>query len=369
MKKLFALLVLGLTVPAVAEIVSTVSFNPSRIGEYTQLKISRDANFKGGLDATTMNVNTGGTVTMQWDGNTGNKYYDAQTVKGGTNTTVEMEQTTFWNGDITATPPNYSAANATAPAGVGPNIAMDGGVLEFVSTATNNDSYVSKLEQTGAGKLQHYTTNLTEGTLKITGLAGSSIGLTENGTSRDGLQTLGFHLAGVDIPHPTGHTVNKTTSGTANNATLAITNSGCGLEWVKRTAEVTENSKTVNKEVYVLAFAGCTANGGSEEITPRDTYYFKCVSRITSNELIAMGNYSSFAAAQAACVSGEDPSAEYDKYLTGGGEDPNCRAPVGQSCPLLPAYYIKYRCSTEAPKPANGYGFDETLCVVIVPHE
>jgi hypothetical protein len=43
------LLVLSLTLFAAPEMVSTISFNPSRLGNYTYLKINKDINLKGGL--------------------------------------------------------------------------------------------------------------------------------------------------------------------------------------------------------------------------------------------------------------------------------------------------------------------------------
>lgn len=116
-----------------------------------------------------------------------------------------------------------------------------------------------------------------------------------------------------------------------------------------------------------------TCNCKAEEVQP---YYFKCVSRIVSQSggLLADGKYSSKGAAQKACLSGEDPSASFNAYLSGGGTDPNCRPtqsrPGGPwtSCPILPAYYIKWQCSTEPPRAASGYGFDEIQCVVVIPH-
>ena len=50
MKKLWVLLLLGLSFPAGAEIVSTISYNPARMGQYDYLKVSKDAVFKGGFN-------------------------------------------------------------------------------------------------------------------------------------------------------------------------------------------------------------------------------------------------------------------------------------------------------------------------------
>ena len=112
-----------------------------------------------------------------------------------------------------------------------------------------------------------------------------------------------------------------------------------------------------------------TCNCGKVDM-PKQQYYFKCVSRVVSQSgAMIAGGYSTFEAAQSACLSGEDTGASFMKYLSGGMPDPNCRPPAGQSCAIQPAYYIKYQCSTEPPQPCSGYGFCEEMCMVIQPHD
>ncbi len=229
--------------------------------------------------------------------------------------------------------------------------------------------------------MELYTKNLNEDTLSISGADGATRGLTPDGViytahangdtkGTGAVHSRGFHLAGVDIPHPTGYTANKTGSVMNFNASLNLADSKCGLAWVKRTAQVTENGKTANKEVYVLAMDGCTASGGTfEEEEDNNTYYFKCVSRFVGSGLMETGVYSTFESAKAVCESGQDPSAIFYKYLSGGEPKPGCNPLQGQDCELTPTYYIRYQCSTEPPKAANGYGFDENLCMVIQPHD
>ena len=84
---------LFLSVPSFAEIISSVSFNPSRMGEYTYLKITDKANLKGGLNATTMNINSGGTVTMTTDNSA--RIYDVPTVTGASGSAINMPNTAF----------------------------------------------------------------------------------------------------------------------------------------------------------------------------------------------------------------------------------------------------------------------------------
>lgn len=115
-------------------------------------------------------------------------------------------------------------------------------------------------------------------------------------------------------------------------------------------------------------------NCGAADL-PEQSYYFKCVSREVSESgaLISQGGYSTFAAAQSACLSGEDTNASFMKYLSGGEPVPGCRPYQDRngmwvSCALTPTYYIKYQCSTEPPRPCSGYGFCEEICRVIQPH-
>lgn len=109
---------------------------------------------------------------------------------------------------------------------------------------------------------------------------------------------------------------------------------------------------------------------------PEQSYYFKCVSRVRSEGggMVSQGSYSTFEAAQSACLSGEDTNASFMKYLSGGEPVPGCKPYQDKngmwvSCALTPTYYIKYQCSTEPPQPCSGYGFCEEICMVVQPHE
>ncbi|WP_177748901.1 hypothetical protein, partial [Candidatus Avelusimicrobium fimicolum] len=57
------LITLFAAVNAPAEIISAVSYNPSRMGDYVYLKVADKANLKGGIEANTMTVRSGGTVS------------------------------------------------------------------------------------------------------------------------------------------------------------------------------------------------------------------------------------------------------------------------------------------------------------------
>ncbi|MBO5010944.1 MAG: hypothetical protein J6C49_00610, partial [Elusimicrobiaceae bacterium] len=90
----------------------------------------------------------------------------------------------------------------------------------------------------GASTVQFYADALNENTLNINGNSGKSVALTPDGTTytaknesadtkgADSAYTRGFHLAGVDIPYPTGDYVQKTgTVSLAGDAALC---------WVQR---------------------------------------------------------------------------------------------------------------------------------------
>lgn len=47
-----------------AEVIQSVNFNPARFGQYERLKVSEQANFKGGLKAKSMQVQSAGTVDL-----------------------------------------------------------------------------------------------------------------------------------------------------------------------------------------------------------------------------------------------------------------------------------------------------------------
>ena len=47
-----------------AEVIQSVNFNPARFGQYERLKVSEQANFKGGLKAKSMQVQSAGTIEL-----------------------------------------------------------------------------------------------------------------------------------------------------------------------------------------------------------------------------------------------------------------------------------------------------------------
>ena len=221
---------LFLSVPSFAEIISSVSFNPSRMGEYTYLKITDKANLKGGLNATTMNINSGGTVTMTTDNSA--RIYDVPTVTGASGSAINMPNTAF-HGNTSNTYSSYKSESTSVPSGLLPSVRVKGGTQTY-----NNDSYIQTLD--AVNMLKQKVGSLKGGTLEVTGNGGSTVGLYDSGN------TAGFHLAGNDIPEPTAAHTN-----TGTNLTQ------CQLAWEKR-----KTSDSTPKEVWLLALTNCGGNTG-----------------------------------------------------------------------------------------------------------
>lgn len=195
------------------------------MGEYTYLKVADKISLTGGLNATTLNINSGGIVSMAADSSA--RIYEVPVVTGASGSAINMPNTAF-HGNTSNTYSSYVSQSASAPSGLLPGVTAQGGTQTY-----NNDSYIQTLDAVNI--LKQKVGTLKGGTLEITGNSGSTVGLYDSGN------TAGFHLAGNDIPEPTaGHT------NTSTNLT------GCQLTWQKR-----KTSESPAKEIYLLALEGC----------------------------------------------------------------------------------------------------------------
>lgn len=203
------------------------------MGEYTYLKVADKASLAGGLNAGTVNISSGGTVTMKADG--GSRIYDVPVVTGASGSAINMPNTVF-HGNTSNTYASYQSSSGGTPSGLLPNTSVRGGTMTF-----HNDSYISTLDAVGI--LRQKVATLKGGALEITGDGGSNVNLYDTGV------TTGFHLAGNDIPEPTvNHTYNNNTK-----AGAYLTN--CQLAWEKR-----KTAESPAKEVYLLSLQNCTAS-------------------------------------------------------------------------------------------------------------
>ena len=214
-------------VNAPAEIISAVSYNPSRMGDCVYLKVADKANLKGGIESNTMTVRSGGTVTAT----SPDLNYDVPAVVGASGSTLDMPNTVI-HGSNANTYNNYQAVNTGTPSALLNNVNVNGG-----TTTVKSDSYISTLD--AVNRLKQKAATLRANKLSVSG--------SEDASLYDGATTDGFTLAGNDIPQPTSSHVN---TGSAL--------SNCTLKWEER---VTSD----NQKVKLLALTNC---GGSTPSTP-----------------------------------------------------------------------------------------------------
>ena len=219
MKHFLVAVLLCVAVTAPAEIISAVSYNPSRMGDYVYLKVADKANLKGGIESNTMTVRSGGTVSAS----SPNLNYDVPAVVGASGSTLDMPNTAI-HGSAAHTYNNYQSVNTGTPSALLNNVYVNGG-----QTTVKNDSYISTLDAVNRLKQK-------AGTLRASKL---SVSGSEDASLYDGATTDGFTLAGNDIPQPTSSHVNT-------GAAL----SNCTLKWEER---VTSD----NQKVKLLALTNC----------------------------------------------------------------------------------------------------------------
>ena len=237
MKKLLVAGALFLACPLAAEMISAVSYNPSRMGDYVYLKVADKANLKGGIEANTMTVRSGGTVSAS----SPNLNYNVPAVVGASGSSLDMPNTAI-HGAAANTYTNYQAVNTGTPTALLNKVYVNGG-----TTTVKNDSYIATLD--AVNRLKQKAATLRANKLSVSG--------SENASLYDGATTNGFTLAGNDIPQPTASHVNT-------GAAL----SNCTLKWEDR---ITSS----NQKVKLLALAGCKGSG-SDGCTSDPAEVSKC---------------------------------------------------------------------------------------------
>lgn len=323
MKKLFyvCFLLLGSVSLYAAETISSVSFNPSRMGEYTYLKVADKATLKGGLKTPQLNVSVGGTVSVYPD--TSSRVYGINQVNGQVHTAIEMENTVFHGNNVNQYAGYKSETNST-PSGLLNTMSIYGGDQEYTQ-----DSYIRTLDAVNI--LRQRVGTLKSGRLSIGGDNGRAVSLYE------GDSTYGFYLAGNDIPEPTSAHTN--TGQDLNNCTLA---------WEKRTT-----STNPPEEVWLLALKDCNATGGSHE-SETDKYQWK----VTGLETWTDANASFFCSPPCWINGSSDPFATNipetlpaDTFGNGPCSERllgmTCRHPGGPYAGSNTIYCITYTCSTK----------------------
>ena len=257
------------------ETIDSVSYNPSRMGLYENLKISGGLSSAGGINASAMTVQSGGTVSIENSGN-------YQAVFGDVAHTLDMEDTAFNVGIL------YSSGTAS----------FVGDEADSRITTMNYNNY-------SGVKLRLRANVLKLADVEVSG---------ESSRSYTNAVTSGFTLGGNRIPVP------------------ASSLSCSELGWYPVLAQTGENSyqsynvlgygKCAGEEEEKKTLCPSTCSSGYERdpgvqyeedgecCIKKETYYFYCTSR-SSGLKVNENKYASYEEAKAACISGDDPDAFY----------------------------------------------------------
>lgn len=226
------------------EVVSSISYNPSRMGEYDYLKVADSATLRGGLSTPRMDIATSGTITVTTD--TTSRIYDLLSVAGESGSSIDMPRTAFHGNTMNAYS-GYESVSTSTPAGLLSKVNAMGGTQTY-----NQDSYIQTLNAVNI--LRQKAGTVKGNTLTVEGNNGSSVDLYGEES------TNGFYLSGNDIPEPTGAHTN--TGSTLNS---------CQLAWEKR-----KTSSKPTQEVWLLALKNCipeSPGGGSGDDDDDATKY------------------------------------------------------------------------------------------------
>ena len=231
MKRIYLLLILSLCAGiSSAEVVSAITFNPSRLGTYTYLRAANSAVLAGGLETETMNVSSAGTVSVTTPSS--DNIYVATEVRSEENAsstvTVNMPHTTFYGNDEPVGDELLKLSSITTVAIAGGTQTYTGGTQPY-----QEKSYVYLLD--AASSLIQQVNTLKGGALTISGNAKDGRNLYY------GTQSNGFYLAGNDIPEP---------GAAYTSAAKDLT--GCEWAWVDR------------QGAKVLALDGCAVSNSGE---------------------------------------------------------------------------------------------------------
>ncbi len=296
MKKLLLAGVLSLALPISAEVVSAVSYNPSRMGDYVYLKVADKANLKGGIESNTMTVRSGGTVSAS----SPNLNYDVPAVVGESGSTLDMPNTAI-HGSNANTYNGYQSVNSGTPSALLNNVYVNGG-----QTTVKNDSYISTLE--AVNRLKQKAATLRANKLSVSG--------SEDASLYDGATTDGFTLAGNDIPQPTSSHVNTGSS-----------LSNCTLKWEDR---VTSD----NQKVKLLALANCggttPSTGDCSNASYKASHKSECCPSASQSDPVCY----ELRWSNCSTTSAGNDSACYDRNEYWNECDNPCEA-VGKSCEWL----------------------------------
>ncbi len=301
MKKISAvILFLALAVWTGAENVSSVSFNPARLGDYEHLKVAGQTSLQGGLKVTTLNIGAepladdgsqaGGQVNLTYPTPGLFDLFSLGNVNGNAERTfISMPSATFVknvdNAGCVAGTCSVSGL-VIAPSSYAMGVTMNGGLMQMSGgpTSSASDSFINMLQANS--NLVQYANRLNVNTLNITGNAGEGVQLLNANNWREDTSTKGFKLAGIDIPYPSRiqHCPADTNCVTTPSAVTTVkfqnfeSTAACSLGWVERTlTPQTEQSPTLKVKVLALTRGtGCNLGCLTEDSTYTDWERVPC---------------------------------------------------------------------------------------------
>ena len=206
MKKIVALLVLGCASMSWAEAVSSVVYNPSRLGQYTRLKVSSNAVLRGGLQTPLLNIasnSSGNGVKMKNNllFASGLSKYNiglVQSKAGTISNSIQMENVVFKGADLSENLGLvYMATSDITPTNVLNQFEVRGGTVKFL-----DDSYIESLEvsgiTSGVPELRINASQIEIPRLKINNTSSTDYYFYDNSNPQKGR---GLVLGGRDIPY------------------------------------------------------------------------------------------------------------------------------------------------------------------------
>lgn len=240
MKQIFPVIFCVLSASVLSgEVIETVSFNPSRFGQYERLTVSEEADLKGGLSATNLNVASGGSV----DVNVSKPLSDTTafyvpTVDGVRGNGVRLKEACFSGSGAECK--NYDASSVTLP-----NTSSEPLVINSLSGegSFERDSFISKVTTVvDALRVKAGQINLS----KLTVQGGDA-------QTYSDITLKGLKLAGNDIPKPvSGYTKEK-------DGVTSKTLTSCELGWESRNTVQQEGRYDTYR---VLVLRNCGSSGG-----------------------------------------------------------------------------------------------------------
>ena len=247
-KKIFPVVLCLLSASALsAEVIESVSFNPSRFGQYERLTVSEEADLKGGLSTTNLNVMSAGAVSMTVSKPLADKTaFYVPTVDAIEGNGVSLTNACFSGSGADCR--NYDASSATLPNTTDQPLVISS---QSGEGSFERDSFMNRVT-TLTDMLQVKAQEIRLNQLTVYGKEN------QNPYTYSGSGLKGVKLGGNDIPAPVrGYTSEK-------DGVTSKTLSNCELAWEERNTVQKEGKYDTYK---VLVLRNCDSQGGTNPAT------------------------------------------------------------------------------------------------------